>query len=221
MKKNKKHEQEEIKQEINQVNEQLQKVTLNEVDILKSDNEKLKKQVEELNASLISKDKNIEDLTKQIAILNDEYVKKIQSKANEANALLKQKIDELTFKSQQELATYKKYAIEKQAIQLIEIINQFDLALSYPQTDPKIINFQNGFKMFLSMFKTLLNDFGINEIIINKGDDFNPEYMECIEFIDDANVGNNKIVKVLTKGYKLHDRIIKVATVVVNKKIIN
>lgn len=218
MKKHKKQEHDEIKQEVNQVNEKLQDVTLNEIEILKSENDKLKKQLEELNNLLNSKEKNIEHLTSQINEINNEYVQKIQLKMNEANNLLKQKIDELNLKSQQELAVYKKYAIEKQAAQLIEIINQFDLSLSYPQTDTKIINYQNGFKMFLSMFKSLLSELGINEIPINVGDDFNPQYMECIEFVDDINIDDNKITKILTKGYKLHDRIVKVATVVVNKR---
>ena len=131
---------------------------------------------------------------------------------------MKQKIDELTSKSQSELVEHKKYAVEKQAVQLIEIINQFELSLSYPQTDPKIINYQNGYKMFLFMFKSLLNELGINEININVGDDFNSQFMECIEFKDEQSVGDNKVIKVLTKGYKLYDRIIQVATVILNRR---
>lgn len=213
-----KQEQQEIKQEVNEANEKLQNVTLNEVDLLKQENERLKKQIEELNTSIINKDKNIDDLINQIDNINKEYVQKVQLKAIEANNLLKQKIDELTIKTQQELNEHKKYAIEKQASKLIEIINQFELSLSWPQTDPKIINYQNGFKMFLSMFKSLLNELGINEIVINQGDEFNPQFMECIEFIDEPSLTDNKVVKVLTKGYKLHDRVIQVATVNVNKR---
>lgn len=219
MKKHKQQENEEIKQVVDKVNEQLQDVALNEVELLKSENERLKKQIDELNISISSKDKNIENLTNQINDINNEYVQKIQLKMNEANALLKQKIDEITLKSQQELDTHKKYAIEKQAGKLIEIINQFELSLSYQPTDPKIINYQNGFKMFLSMFKTLLSELNIHEIDIKIGDDFNSQFMECIEFIDDGNFGDNKVVKILTKGYKLFDRVIQVATVVINKRI--
>jgi molecular chaperone GrpE len=190
----------------------------NKQDDLKIENETLKKQIEELNSLIASKDKNIENLLKQIKDINNEYVQKVQQKAIEANTLLKQKLEEITFKSQQELSQHKKYAIEKQANKLIEIINQFELSLSYPQTDPKIVNYQNGFKMFLSMFKSLLNELGIQEIIINKGDEFNPQFMEAIEFVDDQTIADNKVSKILTKGYKLYDRIIQVATVIINKR---
>jgi molecular chaperone GrpE len=218
MRKHKKQPQEEIKQEVNTASEKLQEVTINENDLLKSENEKLKKQITDLDALVLSKDKNIDNLLKQIESLNKEYVEKVQQKTNEANNLLKQKTDELISKSQQELDQHKKYAIEKQASKLIEIINQFELSLSYPQTDPKIVNYQNGFRMFLSMFKSLLGELGINEININIGDDFNPQYMECIEFQDEPNVADNKVIKIMTKGYKLHDRIVQVATVVLNKR---
>jgi molecular chaperone GrpE len=214
----KKHneQQEQIKKE--EQSSASENVNTNKQDDLKIENETLKKQIEELNSLIASKDKNIENLLKQIKDINNEYVQKVQQKAIEANTLLKQKLEEITFKSQQELSQHKKYAIEKQANKLIEIINQFELSLSYPQTDPKIINYQNGFKMFLSMFKSLLNELGIQEIIINKGDEFNPQFMEAIEFVDDQTIADNKVSKILTKGYKLYDRIIQVATVIINKR---
>jgi molecular chaperone GrpE len=182
------------------------------------DFEALKQAAEDLKKEITDKNHRIASLEKEIKTINDDYVNKVTEKANEANTLLKTKITELTNKAQQELTVHKKYALEKQAVQLIDIVNQFAMALSYKPADPNIVKYQSGFQMFLTMFQNLLTELGIHEIPIKLGDEFNPEFMECIEFVDGHDSPDNKIAKVITKGYRLHDRLIKPATVNVIRK---
>lgn len=212
--KNKKHhpkEQPEQKKdsELNNIQEELKKAS--------EQKDALNITINNLNTQIIEKDKQIEQLLKQIEAINNDYVQKIQSKTAEANQMVKEKLNELATKANQELSEHKKYAIEKQACKLIEIVNQLELALSYPQTDPKIANYVAGFKIFLTMFKDLLNELHITEVVINEGDDFNPNFMEGIDTVPSDKLAPNKVVKVMTKCYKLHDRIIQVANVILSK----
>jgi molecular chaperone GrpE len=181
--------------------------------------EKLSKEIQQLKTEIDSKNERILQLEQEVKTINEDYVIRVTEKANEANALLKSKLAELSDKMQQDLAVHKKYALEKQAASLIDIINQFAMALSYKPTDPNIAKYQSGFQMFLTMFHNLLNELGITEIKVNVGDEFNPEIMECIEFVHSHELANNKVAKVITKGYKLYDRLIKPTVVnVVRKK---
>jgi molecular chaperone GrpE len=179
--------------------------------------ELLNHKIEELNAYIVEKDKRIIELETQIQLINNEYVNKIKEKTEQANVQLKQKIDELNLKAISELDNIKKYGLEKQVLPLIETISQFEMALSYKPTDEKIVAYQSGFVMFLNMFKNILTDLNINEINANVGDEFNPEFMECVEFVANNELKNNQVAKIVTKGYKLYDRMIKTVTVKVVK----
>jgi molecular chaperone GrpE len=200
--------------ETSEVVEKQKEPTKDELEIIK-----LNEQIQVFQKELENKNEKISLLENEIKTINNDYVSKIAAKANEANVLLKTKLEELSSKMKDELAVHKKYAIEKQANSIIDIVNQFAMALSYKPTDPNIAKYQSGFQMFLTMFKNLLSELGINEIKINVGDEFNPEFMECIEFVHSNELANNKVAKEITKGYKLHDRLIKPAIVnVVRKK---
>jgi molecular chaperone GrpE len=172
-------------------------------------------EIAKLNAYIFEKDKRITTLEDQIKQINQEYVGKVQEKTEQANVQLKQKMDELNIKAAQELENIKKYGLEKQLGSLIDIVSQFEMALSYKPTDEKIANYQSGFMMFLNMLKNLLIELHVNEININVGDEFNAEYMECIEFVPNPQLKDNHVAKIITKGYRLHDRVIKTAVVYV------
>jgi molecular chaperone GrpE len=167
----------------------------------------------DLKAEVTSKNKIIEELNKQIEKFNSDYVLKLQAKMQEANMLLKEKQNELQEKTNNEIKEIKKYAIEKHAGKIIDVINQFDLALSYTPNDEKLKNYQMGFKMFLDMFKNALNDMGIVEIAIKLNDEFNPTTMEAVDHIEKEGIENGHVAQIISKGYKLHDRIIQTATV--------
>ncbi|MDR0856901.1 MAG: nucleotide exchange factor GrpE [Mycoplasmataceae bacterium] len=175
--------------------------------------EKLLAQVKLLESDIISKDKIIERHEINLAEINRDYVKKIQEKAEQAQQLIKQNHSELAAKFNNELKESKKYAIEKAASQLLDIIAKFDMALSYSPSDEKIKNYQNGFKMFLSMFKELLVDLEIKEIPISINDEFDSVTMEAVDHVAAENVQQNHVAIIVEKGYKLYDRVIKVALV--------
>src|SRR3989344_347060 len=72
-----------------------------------------------------------------------------------------------------------------------------------------------GLAMVIKQFRDTLSSEGVEEISA-EGQEFNPNFHDAVE-IQRAD-GDNKIVKVVTKGYKIEDKVIRPAKVVVTKK---
>lgn len=72
-----------------------------------------------------------------------------------------------------------------------------------------------GLELVIKQFKDILAAEGVEEIAA-EGQEFDPKFHEAIE----AQVGeeDNKVAKVLTKGYKIEDKVIRPAKVVVSKR---
>ena len=71
----------------------------------------------------------------------------------------------------------------------------------------------HGLKLILNQFKSVLETEGVQQIQA-KGEEFNPETMDCVDMVPGP---KNKVVKVLLKGYKLNDHVIRPAKVQVGK----
>lgn len=153
----------------------------------------------------------------QIKELNENYKKQVIEKAIQAEKMLNENIDKLKERYKNEFDIKQKYAIEKDAIKLIDVINNFDMALKHSPSDPQVKNYVTGFKMILSMFHNLLDDLNIKEITINLGDEFNHDYMEVLEQIPSDIYKTNQVIEILKPAYKLHDHVISFAKVRVAK----
>lgn len=190
----------------------------NQKDSDKSEIIKLQKTIEELtnqNKNLLNKCNSYE---LQIKAINDEYVKKMTEKAKQANELIEKKTNEIKTILTKEFETKTKFSLEKILVDIINVINQFEIALSHEPTDPKILNYQKGFNMFLTMLKTLLTNADVKEVSVNINQEFDPTKMECFELQNSNEINNNCVIKVIKKGYQLHDRVIAPALVIVCKK---
>ena len=170
------------------------------------------------DAELKAKDETIQKLTNEIKDFNASFKDLALDMENKANALLKQRCDEQDIKFKAELDDAKKYAIKDQALELINIINEFERAVSFKPQDPKIANWLVGFKMYLTKFNNLLNDLHISQIQPTIGCEFDPNIMECFpETVIDPSKKDNTVVEVIHSGYKLYDHILKPALVKVVK----
>jgi molecular chaperone GrpE len=71
----------------------------------------------------------------------------------------------------------------------------------------------HGLKLILNQFRSVLESEGVKEIE-TEGKDFDPETMDCTEMVPGP---KNKVIKVLLKGYRLNDHVIRPAKVQVGK----
>ena len=72
--------------------------------------------------------------------------------------------------------------------------------------------------MILRNFKSTLESEGIKEILVKPNDEFNSEFHHAIEEVETNEFESGKIIQVKQKGYLIHDRLLRPATVVVAKE---
>ena len=102
---------------------------------------------------------------------------------------------------------------------LLPILDGFHMALSIETTSQEMKNFLTGFEFIYRNMVSVLENEGVNEVSPKVGDVFDPNTMSALETKFDEGEPN-RVLKVNAKGYKLHDRLIRPAIVVVstNKK---
>lgn len=146
---------------------------------------------------------------------NDE----LSSKNREYEDLVKrQQADFENFRrrTQKEKEDIARYASEKIINDLLEILDNFDRALSYSPEEDNAKTFVDGFKMINGQVKDLLQKHQVTEVD-GEGFEFDPNLHQAIAFEESETVSKETITEVYQKGYKLHDKVIRVARVKVTK----
>ncbi len=99
---------------------------------------------------------------------------------------------------------------------LIPALDAFHIALKNPVDDPKVKNYLIGFEYIYNQLQQALEAEGVKVIPIKLNDAFDVKTMNAL----DAEVSEgpvDRVVKILSPGYQLHDRIVKQAMVIVSK----
>ncbi|VDR42251.1 nucleotide exchange factor GrpE [Mycoplasmopsis caviae] len=78
-------------------------------------------------------------------------------------------------------------------------------------------NYVVGFEMIINLINDVLTKHGIRAIEPKIGDDFDPNTQKVLEVEKHADKKHNSIIKVSAVGFKLYDRVIKPALVVINQ----
>lgn len=110
-----------------------------------------------------------------------------------------------------------KYRAEGFIDNLLPILDGFHIALQAEVKSEEMKNFLIGFQYIYNNLVSVLENEGVKELAPKIGDTFDPKYMSAMETVVDDD-DPNKVKKVVTKGYKLHDRLIRPANVVVSIK---
>ena len=120
-----------------------------------------------------------------------------------------------------------KYRLSSFLEDFIDILYGFDTAFQFKidEDDKKTKNFLINFQSLYKNILKILYKEGVQEINPSKGDKFDPLTMKIYEtvFQEGGDDDNNKVIETKYKGYKLADRLIRPASVIVstNKKIVN
>ncbi|MCL4390021.1 MAG: nucleotide exchange factor GrpE [Patescibacteria group bacterium] len=91
---------------------------------------------------------------------------------------------------------------------LLEVLDDLEKAQDHIKDE--------GLELVLAKLKKILADEGLEELEL-EGKEYDPAQAEVIS--TEPGQENNKIIKVLQKGYKLKDKVIRVAKVVVWQKL--
>ncbi|MEZ0297917.1 MAG: nucleotide exchange factor GrpE [Candidatus Methylacidiphilales bacterium] len=100
--------------------------------------------------------------------------------------------------------------------QLLSVIDNFEMGMSAAATATDVKNLVFGFEMVNTQLVNFLRDNGV-EVIEAVGKPFDPHRHEAIGQIESADTPADTVVQQLRKGYKLKDRLLRPATVMVSK----
>lgn len=152
---------------------------------------------EEKNAD--ERDAIIEELNKKLLEANDKYLRTVAEYDNFRKRSQKEK--EAIFSDS------KTDIIGK----FLPVIDNFERAAS-AETD--LESYKKGIEMTVNQLLDVFKSFGV-EAYGEKGEDFDPNIHNGVMHVDDETLGENVISEVYMKGYKIGDKVIRHATVIV------
>ncbi|KAF0851752.1 MAG: nucleotide exchange factor GrpE [Spiroplasma poulsonii] len=116
-----------------------------------------------------------------------------------------------------EVDDIKRYRAAGMAEKLLPTLDNFERALQVTNVTPEVKNFLTGFEMINRMFKTVFEEEGITVIDTKVGEHFNSNLHAAIEIVESTDVDSGCIVQIMQKGYMIHDRVLRHASVQVAK----
>jgi molecular chaperone GrpE len=100
--------------------------------------------------------------------------------------------------------------------ELLPVTDNFELGLSATEQHEGGKAFAEGFSMVLTQLKQVLEQNGV-ERIDPTGEAFDPNFHESVSSRHDDEVPEGHVIEVHRVGYRLHDRLIRAATVVISE----
>ncbi|MGN0674456.1 MAG: nucleotide exchange factor GrpE [Oscillospiraceae bacterium] len=119
--------------------------------------------------------------------------------------------DNFRKRSVQEKLNASSEATAKAALEVISVIDNFERAVAAECTDE---NYKKGVEMIYGQFNEVIKKLGVEEIEAT-GVEFNPNYHNAVSQVEDESLGENVVAQVYQKGYKIGDKVIRCAMVVV------
>ena len=172
------------------------------------------------NIDMKTEDANsTEDSLKASDVEEQAEEKTLEEKYDETyDALLRAKaeVENIKKRSEKEISNAYKFSTEGIFLDLIPIFESLDIAITQASETKNIDNLIEGNKLLKSMFDTFLEKNSL-EVINPVDQKFDPNLHQAIKTAKDDSKENNFVSEVLQKGYKLVDRVIKPALVVVIK----
>ncbi len=113
-----------------------------------------------------------------------------------------------------------RFANEDLIRKLAPVLDNFDMALAAAQNQTQagaVQSLQTGVAMILQQLRQILQEAGLTEVDAT-GKVFDPNLHEAVSQQESADVPEGHVLQQLRRGYKLRDRLIRPASVVVAKK---
>ena len=102
---------------------------------------------------------------------------------------------------------------------LLPVLDNFEMALAAAQSaqGDKLASLQSGVAMIQQQLKSILAENGLEEVDAT-GKPFDPAWHEAVSQQESGDVPEDHVVQQLRKGYKVRERLLRAASVVVAKK---
>ena len=103
-------------------------------------------------------------------------------------------------------------------LKLLPVLDHFEMAQAAAQAPQGgMAALQDGIAMIQQQLKGILTETGLEEVDAD-GRTFDPTLHEAVSQLETADAPEGQVIQQIRKGYKMHDRLLRAATVVVAKK---
>lgn len=149
--------------------------------------------------------KEIEELQETARDFKDKYYRALAESENARKRMQKERQD------------ITKYALENVIVEFLHPLDNFEKALKFAQNmSDELKNWAIGFEMILAQFKQVLTNHNVVEYS-SMGKKFDPHLHEALEIVETDDCEPGHILHEFAPGYKMGDRVIRVAKVKVAK----
>ena len=164
------------------------------------ENEAVNEEVQEQEAGEVPAEPTAEQkLEAELADMKDKYLRLMAEYDNYRKRTAKQLLDNTQ--------TAKCNTISD----ILPVFDNFERAAGAENTDE---TYKSGVQMIFNQFSDMLTKLGV-EIIDPTGQEFDPEIANAVNRIEDPELGENIVAQTFQKGYKMGDKVIRYAMVVV------
>lgn len=140
-----------------------------------------------------------------------------QARHREAIMRMQAETENLRKRMARELDRSRKFALENIMKDLLQVSDSLQRGLEVDDDSLTVESLREGQELTLRMLGKVMSDHHLEEID-PAGEAFDPEWHEAMTMLPSAEEEENTVLEVLQKGYRLHDRLIRPARVVVSRK---
>ena len=171
----------------------------------------MSKKKDEIINDDIHSDSETEELEEPNEVSGDERITELEDTV----LRLRAELDNSQKRSVAEIEKAHKYGIERLLLELLPVVDNLENALNNLSENVSESD-KEGIDLTLKSFESALDKFGISPIY-PISEDFDPINHEAVSVVKDEKHADNKIIEVMQKGWRLHERVIRPARVVVIK----
>ena len=156
-------------------------------------------------AKIAELEKELKNMKVEKAELNDRFLRLFSEFDNYKKRVSKEKLDLIATAS------------EKVLVSLLPVVDDFERAIAANEKADNIDSIKEGFNLIYNKLLQMMKRFDVEEIQA-KGEEFNTDFHEAVtHFPAQKEEDKGKVIDVTEKGYKLKDKVIRYAKVVVGQ----
>ncbi len=117
-------------------------------------------------------------------------------------------------RAQTDIASAHKYGVERIAESLVPVMDSLQAALADDSADRATL--RDGVELTARQLQAAFEKTGLAVIDPAPGEKFDPHFHQAMSVVE-SDADPNTVVQVMQKGYRLHDRLVRPALVIVSK----
>ena len=154
----------------------------------------------------------LQDMTQALAAAEQEL-----SLHREAMLRMQAEMENLRKRLIRDQEKSRRFALEGVMKDLLQVRDSLERGLEMVDGAATVESLKEGKELTLKMLNKVMKDHGL-EVLDPIGEAFNPEFHEAMTVRPSEEHEENTVLEVLQKGFKLHERLIRPAMVVVSRK---